>query len=59
MKPLSNTEQIVGWTVSLVVIFLCLWAFVCDYGNTQYTQGWLDAQKGTPSRPLSFLEKTQ
>lgn len=55
MRPLSNTEQIVGWTLSLVVITVCCWALVCDYGDKQYTRGWMDAQKGTPSKPLEHL----
>lgn len=52
MKPLSTFEQVLGWTVSLLVIAFCLWALCRDFGERQYAQGYQDATLGLDYQPF-------
>ena len=52
MKPLSTFEQVLGWTVSLLVIFFCLWALVRDFGERQYSNGYQDGSLRRSYQPF-------
>ena len=52
-NPLSTFEQVLGWTVSLLVISFCLWALCRDFGERQYSQGYRDATLGLDYQPFT------
>jgi hypothetical protein len=53
MKPLSTVENVLGWTISLLVISFCLWALARDYGERRYTEGYRDASLRVEYQPFS------
>lgn len=57
MRPLTTFDQVLGWTVGLLLISFCLWALCRDFGERQYARGFHDAQQGFDYQPFLTRHK--